>query len=316
MTTLLLVAAVVSSLVGSDAQSPRPDRQVIVLWPEGVPNAKPNGGTERVEDDRVYNVQNPTLTIVPPETRPNGTAVVVCAGGSYMRLAIANEFSEIAERIDEPELLVLGLQWRLYDTLELADIDAAYRWPERLRALADELGQPIYRYRAARWNVIWAMIGDRLAEVPDLIAQAHELGEVGGKDGAHAPGVRTDPAEAAAFVDATGVDSLAVAVGTSHAMADRSAIVDLGLVRALFAAVPVPLVLHGSSGVDDDGLVQAVRAGMTKVNIATRLNQVMTGVVRGVLAADDRVSDPRKYLGPARAAVADEVTLLLRLLHG
>ena len=165
---------------------------------------------------------------------------------------------------------------------------------------------------------------DNLARTAEVAALCHragvaveaELGEVGGKDGAHAPGVRTDPAEAAAFVDATGVDSLAVAVGTSHAMADRSAIVDLALVRSLFAAVPVPLVLHGSSGVDDDGLVQAVRAGMTKVNIATRLNQVMTGVVRRVLAADDRVTAPRKYLGPARTAVADEVTLLLRLLHG
>jgi ketose-bisphosphate aldolase len=148
------------------------------------------------------------------------------------------------------------------------------------------------------------------------VAVEAELGEVGGKDGAHAPGVRTDPAEAAAFVAATGVDSLAVAVGTSHAMADRSAVVDLALVRELFTAVPVPLVLHGSSGVDDDGLVLAVRAGMTKVNIATRLNQVLTSAVRQVLAADESVTDPRKYLGPARAAVADEVALLLRLLRG
>ncbi len=103
------------------------------------------------------------------------TALLVAAEAPE-RLAIADEFSEIAERIDEPELLVLGLQWRLYDTLELADMSAAYGCLERLRALADELGQPIYRYRAARWNVIWAMIGDRLAEVPDLINHAHELG--------------------------------------------------------------------------------------------------------------------------------------------
>lgn len=148
------------------------------------------------------------------------------------------------------------------------------------------------------------------------VAVEAELGEVGGKDGAHAPGVRTDPAEAAAFVLATGVDSLAVAVGTSHAMSDRSALVDLALIRALSAAVPVPLVLHGSSGVDDPGLVTAVRAGMTKVNIATRLNQVMTAAVREVLAGDMAVSDPRKYLGPGREAVAAEVELLLRLLHG
>lgn len=148
------------------------------------------------------------------------------------------------------------------------------------------------------------------------VAVEAELGEVGGKDGAHAPGVRTDPSEAAAFVAATGVDSLAVAVGTSHAMADRSAEVDLGLVGWLREVVPVPLVLHGSSGVDDPGLVAAAKVGMAKVNIATRLNQVMTAVVRQVLAADPGITDPRKYLGPGRDAVAAEVALLLRLLRG
>jgi fructose-bisphosphate aldolase class II len=141
-----------------------------------------------------------------------------------------------------------------------------------------------------------------------------ELGEVGGKDGAHAPGVRTDPDQAAAYVAATGVDALAVAVGTSHAMADRSAVVDVALVQRLAAAVPVPLVLHGSSGVDDPGLAATVAAGVTKVNIATRLNQVMVAVVRDRLAADPAMSDPRRYLGPARDAVAAEVAGLLALL--
>ena len=64
-----------------------------------------------------------------------------------------------------------------------------------------------------------------------------ELGKVGGKDGAHAPGVRTDPAEARAFVEATGVDALAVAVGSSHAMTERSAALDLDLITRLKAAV-------------------------------------------------------------------------------
>ena len=81
-----------------------------------------------------------------------------------------------------------------------------------------------------------------------------ELGEVGGKDGAHAPGVRTDPGQAATFVAATGVDALAVAVGSSHAMATRTARLDHDLVARLHAAVPVPLVLHGSSGVPAEGL--------------------------------------------------------------
>jgi fructose-bisphosphate aldolase class II len=141
-----------------------------------------------------------------------------------------------------------------------------------------------------------------------------ELGEVGGKDGVHAPGARTDPAEAAAYVEATGVDALAVAVGTSHAMLTRDATVDFGLIERLSKIVPVPLVLHGSSGVPDGDLRRAVVAGMTKVNIATQLNKTFTAAVRAFLAAEPSVVDTRKYLGAGRDAVAVEVTRLLGVL--
>jgi fructose-bisphosphate aldolase class II len=142
-----------------------------------------------------------------------------------------------------------------------------------------------------------------------------ELGEIGGKDGVHAPGARTDPAEAAAYVAATGIDGLAVAVGTSHAMLTRDAALDFALITALRDTVPVPLVLHGSSGVADADLTAAVDAGMTKINIATQLNKVFTSVVRDRLAADDRLVDTRKYLGAARDATAAEVARLIGVLR-
>lgn len=141
-----------------------------------------------------------------------------------------------------------------------------------------------------------------------------ELGEVGGKDGAHAPGVRTDPAEAAAFVRDTGVDALAVAVGSSHAMATRVARLDFDLIARLRSAVPVPLVLHGSSGVADDDLRTAVSAGLVKINVGTLLNVRFTQRVRDYLSADDAVTDPRKYLAPARTAIADAVAELLEVI--
>lgn len=137
-----------------------------------------------------------------------------------------------------------------------------------------------------------------------------ELGQVGGKDGAHAPGVRTDPTEAANFVAATGVDLLAVAVGSSHAMVERTAALDLDLIGELAVAVPVPLVLHGSSGVPDELLAAAVRAGMVKINIGTILNVAWTSAVREILDADPAVVDPRTYLRPARDAVAVVVARL------
>lgn len=141
-----------------------------------------------------------------------------------------------------------------------------------------------------------------------------ELGEVGGKDGVHAAGARTRPADAARYAAATGVDALAVAVGSSHAMLTRDAVLDTALIAAIHRAVPVPLVLHGSSGVPDAGLAAAVTAGMTKINVATQLNKVFTGAVRSYLAADPDVVDPRRYGAAARDAVAAEVTRLLGVL--
>ena len=140
-----------------------------------------------------------------------------------------------------------------------------------------------------------------------------ELGEVGGKNGVHDPSARTNPEDAAKFVADTGVDLLAVAVGSSHAMATREAVLDNQLIAAIHELVPVPLVLHGSSGVPDEGMVAAIQAGMTKINVSTHLNVVFTQGVRQILDANPKIVDPRKYVGPATHLVQEEVERLMRL---
>ncbi|MEU0813162.1 class II fructose-bisphosphate aldolase [Streptomyces mirabilis] len=146
-----------------------------------------------------------------------------------------------------------------------------------------------------------------------------ELGAVGGKNGeppldAHAPGARTDPAEARAFVADSGVDALAVAIGSSHAMTTRTAALDHDRLKRLTAALEVPLVLHGSSGVPDDELAAAVAGGIAKVNVGTALNIAMTGAVREFLAAHPEAVDSRKYLSVGREAMAGTVARLIRVL--
>lgn len=141
-----------------------------------------------------------------------------------------------------------------------------------------------------------------------------EIGEVGGKDGVHAPGVRTNALEAKAFAEATGAHLLAVAVGSSHAMTTRDATLDFDLIAEIAKTVGVPLVLHGSSGVSDPDLLEAVKAGMSKINIATHLNNVFTHEIREALGANPKLVDPRKYIAPGRDAVASEVARLLALL--
>ncbi|MFI6492378.1 ketose-bisphosphate aldolase [Streptomyces sp. NPDC050564] len=148
-----------------------------------------------------------------------------------------------------------------------------------------------------------------------------ELGEVGGKQGeppldAHAPGARTDPAEARAFVADSGVDALAVAIGSSHAMTTRTATLDHDLLKRLTAKLGVPLVLHGSSGVPDDELAAAVTGGIAKVNVGTALNIAMTGAIREFLAAHPEAVDSRKYLSVGREAMARAVARLIGVLQG
>ncbi|KQU38516.1 MULTISPECIES: class II fructose-bisphosphate aldolase [unclassified Rhodococcus (in: high G+C Gram-positive bacteria)] len=166
--------------------------------------------------------------------------------------------------------------------------------------------------------------GDNISRTTSLTRDAHaaglwveaELGEIGGKDGivldAHAPGARTDPDDAAAFVAATGVDALAVAVGSSHAMSSRTAQLDIDLLSRLCGRVSVPLVLHGSSGVPDDMIRSAVDAGIRKVNVGTALNLSFTAAVRGAMRAEPSAHDPRTYLSAGRAAVSETVAHFCR----
>jgi len=146
-----------------------------------------------------------------------------------------------------------------------------------------------------------------------------ELGQVGGKAGqppldAHAPGARTDPTEARAFVADSGVDALAVAIGSTHAMTTRTATLDHDLLKRLAAALDVPLVLHGSSGVPDDDLIAAVAGGIAKVNVGTALNIAMTSAIRAYLAAHPEAVDSRKYLSVGREAMATAVTAIIGTL--
>ncbi|WP_329343348.1 class II fructose-bisphosphate aldolase family protein [Streptomyces sp. NBC_01352] len=148
-----------------------------------------------------------------------------------------------------------------------------------------------------------------------------ELGRIGGKNGespldAHAPGARTDPGEARAFVAESGVDALAVAIGSSHAMTTRTAALDHTLLKHLADTLDVPLVLHGSSGVPDGELAKAVAGGITKINVGTALNIAMTDAIREFLAAHPEAVDSRTYLSVGREAMVRAVTGIIRALTG
>ena len=141
------------------------------------------------------------------------------------------------------------------------------------------------------------------------IALEAELGHVGGREPgvATSEAVLTEPESARRFVEMTGVDALAVSVGTAHGLAGR---VNLELVAALREATRgLPLVLHGGSGVPPTQLREAVRAGIRKVNISSEIHAAFGKALAGGIDGD-----PRPALRRARAAVAEAAASRLDLL--
>ena len=146
----------------------------------------------------------------------------------------------------------------------------------------------------------------------------------------------TDPDEAVQFVERTGVDSLAVAVGTSHGAYKFKGEPRLGMDRLseIASKVSIPLVLHGASGVNrehveiansfgagigdargvpDDAIKEAVRRGISKVNIDTDMRIAFTAFIRKKFSEDPKGFDPRKYLGAGRDAIIGVVKAKIRL---
>lgn len=164
--------------------------------------------------------------------------------------------------------------------------------------------------------------GENVRVTRELCASAHalritveaELGQVPRADrtGLVAVNNLTDPDSAADLARATGVDALAIAIGSVHAVKRKNVRLDLERLQAIHARVQVPLVLHGSSGVADEDIAAGIALGLCKVNVATQLNQAFTAAVRKTLEEAPDEVDPRRYLEPARAAVVERVRERLR----
>jgi tagatose 1,6-diphosphate aldolase GatY/KbaY len=117
----------------------------------------------------------------------------------------------------------------------------------------------------------------------------------------------TEPEEARTFADHTGVDALAVAIGTMHGFYREEPRLDLERLARIHSLVPIPLVLHGASGVPPGQLRKAVSEGICKINIATDVKNIFMETVKNSLTLTDEI-DLRKIFPPAIDAVKKLVT--------
>lgn len=143
-----------------------------------------------------------------------------------------------------------------------------------------------------------------------------ELGKVGGKeddlDGGEGDPY-TDPQEAKEFVERTGIDSLAVAIGTAHGVYKGEPKLDLNRLSEIREVVSIPLVLHGTSGVPDETVSECIKRGICKVNYATDLRIAFTKGVNAVLGENPDTIDPKKYNAAGREEVKKYVMAKMKV---
>ncbi len=144
-----------------------------------------------------------------------------------------------------------------------------------------------------------------------------ELGKIGGtEDDIHVSekdAMFTNPEEARIFVQETGVDALAIAIGTAHGQYKGVPELDFARLEKIRSLIDTPIVLHGSSGVPAEAIQQAIKLGVCKVNIDTNIREAFVLACRQALESDPDEIDPRKALGPARDAATAVIREKIRI---
>lgn len=119
--------------------------------------------------------------------------------------------------------------------------------------------------------------------------------------------IYTNPKEAKIFVEETGVDSLAIAIGTAHGKYKGKPILDFDRLHTIKQLLNIPIVLHGASGLTEEDIKKAISLGVNKINIDTDIRIAFTDEIRKILNEKPEEFDPRKILKPARKAISNVV---------
>lgn len=161
--------------------------------------------------------------------------------------------------------------------------------------------------------------------VKEVVAYAHskgvtveaELGRLGGQEDDLIVDEKdakfTNPAQAREFVERTGINSLAVAIGTAHGLYKGEPKLDFERLAEIQNQVDAPLVLHGASDVPVEAVQKAIDLGVCKVNVATDLKIPFANAVKAHFKENPEANDPRKYLAPAKGAMAKVVAEKIRM---
>lgn len=195
-------------------------------------------------------------------------------------------------------------------------------------SLADVAGCIVHGFTSVMIDASKKPLAENIAAAKEVVRFAHaagvdveaELGLVGGAEGdqySHkdqlAADQLTDPGTAAEFVAETGVDSLAVAIGTAHGFYSGPPHIDLKRLAAIRSKVDIPLVLHGGSGTGDAILKESVRLGISKINIATELKYAFHQGLAKAVKEQPEEFEPRVILAYGQSSARELITQKIKL---
>lgn len=245
-----------------------------------------------------FNVHNmETIQTVVEAAVELRSPIIVAATPGTMKYAGADFFIKLVELCSEK-----------YDIPIAMHLDHHEKYEDIVKAI--EIGT-----KSAMIDASHLSFEDNIKMVKKVVDYAHkfdvtvegELGILGGqeddlirddKDSKY-----TNPNQAKEFVERTGIDSLAVAIGTAHGVYIEEPKLDFQRLEEIRKVVDIPLVLHGASGVPAEQVKKAISLGITKVNIATELKMPFAEKLKNFLVENPDQSDPRKYFAPAKEAM-------------
>lgn len=269
-----LAGAVLLATAGvTMAQPLLPGARVIDLWPEGVPNAKPGGGTERFEDGRVYNVQQPSLTYEPADpATASGAAVILCPGGGYVRLAVENESAKVGRFLRPLGVATFVLKYRMAEYGHPAPLQDVLRAVRTIRSRAREFGLD-----PTRIGIMGASAGGHVA-----LSAAFLFDAVEGRTGAALDSVSARPDFVAVLYPVVTMKAPFAHAGSVTALLGASptaALVDhLSLEQQVTAAAPPMFIVHttGDQSVPVENSLMLVEA-LRRAKVPTEFHMYVDG---------------------------------------
>ena len=245
-----------------------------------------------------FNIHNlETIQVVVEAAAELRSPLILAATPGTMDYAGRGHIQAIAEVAAKENNIPIALHLDHHETVDSINeslelgvkavmIDGSHGTFEENIAISKEVVEAAHSYGAT----VEAELGKLVGQEDDMIVQAEDA-------------EYTDPDTVQEFIEKTGVDSLAVAIGTGHGVYETKPNLDFDRLAKINALVDIPLVLHGASGISKEDVQKCISLGCAKVNVSTELKIPFSSVLRKFLIDNPEETDTRKYMGPAKEAM-------------